>query len=73
MCTGDCKNRSSERETAPSVEFSTGTTPNWAEPAAVARKTSSMLAQGMASMLEPKKPKAACSLKVPLGPKNATR
>jgi hypothetical protein len=32
--------------TTPSVEFSTGTTPKSAAPAAVVRKTSSMLAQG---------------------------
>jgi hypothetical protein len=53
----------------PSVEFSMGTTPYWALPAAVARNTSSMLPQGMRSMLEPKNCRAACSLKVPAGPR----
>jgi hypothetical protein len=73
MCSGDCRNRSSDRETTPSVEFSTGTTPNSAVPDAVARKTSSMLTQGTRSMLEPKNCRAACSLKVPAGPRKATR
>ena len=63
------RNRSSERATTPSVEFSTGTTPNSAVPAAVARNTSSMLTQGTRSMLEPKNCSAACSLKVPAGPR----
>ena len=42
-------------------------------PAAVARNTSSMLTQGTRSMLEPKNCRAACSLKVPVGPRKATR
>jgi hypothetical protein len=45
MCTGECRNRSNERATTPSVEFSTATTPNCAVPAAVAWNTSSKLWQ----------------------------
>jgi hypothetical protein len=55
--------------TTPSVLFSTGTTPNSAVPAAVAWNTSSKLTQGTCSMLEPKNCTAACSLKVPAGPR----
>ena len=62
MCSGVFKNKSSEREITPSVEFSTGTTPNWALPATVERNTSSILAQGTCSMLAPKHSTAACSL-----------
>ena len=69
MNKGVCRNRSSERATTPSVEFSTGTTPKSAAPALVQRKTSSMLVQGRRSMDEPKKPNAASSLKVPAGPR----
>ena len=54
MNSGVCRNRSSERATTPSVEFSTGTTPKSAAPALVQRKTSSMLVQGTRSMDEPK-------------------
>ena len=72
-CRGDWRKRSSDREITPSVEFSTGTTPNSAVPAAVARNTSSMLIQGTRSMLVPKNCRAACSLKVPTGPRKATR
>ena len=46
MCSGVVRNRSSERVTTPSVEFSTGTTPKSAAPALVAWNTSSKLAQG---------------------------
>ena len=44
-CTGECRNKSSERATTPSVEFSMPTTPNCVVPAAVAWNTSSKLAQ----------------------------
>ena len=54
MNSGVCRNRSSERATTPSVEFSTGTTPKSAAPALVLRKTSSMLVQGTRSIDEPK-------------------
>ena len=54
MNSGVCRNRSSERATTPSVEFSTGTTPKSAAPALVVRNTSSMLAQGTRSIDEPK-------------------
>ena len=69
MVSGVCRNRSSERATPPSVEFSTATTPKSAAPALVWRKTSSKLAQGTRSIDEPKKPSAASSLKVPAGPR----
>src|SRR6218665_2731055 len=72
-CVGVCRNRSSERVTTPSVEFSPPTTPYWALPAAVAWKTSSKLAQYIRSAAPPKKPIAACSQKVPCGPSTATR
>ena len=54
MNSGVFRNRSSERATTPSVEFSTGTTPKSAAPALVARNTSSMLAQGTRTIDEPK-------------------
>ena len=69
MNSGSVRNKSSERATTPSVEFSTGTTPKSAAPAAVVRNTSSMLAQGTRTIDEPKKPSAASSLKVPAGPR----
>ena len=69
MCSGDVKNRSSERVTMPSVEFSIGTTPKAARPDVVASKTSSKLVHGTRSMLTPKNASAACSLKVPSGPR----
>ena len=69
MKRGSVRKRSSERATTPSVEFSTGTTPKSAAPAAVVRNTSSMLAQCTRTMDEPKKPSAASSLKVPAGPR----
>src|SRR3989344_4495409 len=50
MVSGDCKSRSSERATTPSVEFSMGSTPKSAEPETVARQTSSMLGQGSGSV-----------------------
>ncbi len=54
MNSGVVRNRSSERATTPSVEFSTGTTPKSAAPALVVRKTSSMLAQATRSIELPK-------------------
>ena len=66
---GVVRNRSSERVTTPSVEFSTGTMPKSAEPATVLCSTSSKVAQGTLTMEEPKKPSAASSLKVPAGPR----
>ncbi len=47
-------NTSSVCVTMPSVEFSTGTTPNWAVPAATSRKTSSIAASGRVSIERPK-------------------
>src|SRR5450830_1391650 len=70
---GVCRNRSSERVTTPSTEFSTPTTPYWALPAAVAWNTSSKLAQYIRSAAPPKNSMAACSQKVPAGPSTATR
>ena len=70
---GVCRNRSSERVTTPSTEFSTPTTPYWALPPAVAWKTSSKLAQYTRSAAPPKNSMAACSQKVPAGPSTATR
>ncbi len=61
--------RSSERPTAPSVEFSTGTTPKSAAPDSTARKTSSIDGVGSASAASPKCFNVARSLKVPLGPR----
>ena len=54
IASGVVRNRSSERATTPSVEFSTGTTPKSAAPPAVLRNTSSMLAQGTRTIDEPK-------------------
>ncbi len=51
---GVVRNRSSERATTPSVEFSTGTTPKSAAPPLAARKTSSMLPQGTCTIDAPK-------------------
>ena len=59
--------------TTPSVLFSTGTTPKSEVPASVARNTSSMLAHGTPSTERPKTAKTAASLKVPTGPRKATR
>src|SRR5450830_199736 len=70
---GVCRDRSSERVTTPSTEFSTPTTPYWALPAAVAWNTSSKLAQYIRSAAPPKNSMAACSQKVPAGPSTATR
>ena len=54
MNSGVFRNRSSERATTPSVEFSTGTTPKSAAPALVARNTSSKLTQGTRTIELPK-------------------
>ena len=54
MMSGVVRNRSSERVTTPSLEFSTGTTPKSAAPALVAWNTSSALAQGTLTIDEPK-------------------
>ena len=54
MMSGVVRNRSSERVTTPSLEFSTGTTPKSAAPALVAWNTSSTLAQGTLTIDEPK-------------------
>ena len=69
MNSGVVRKRSRDRVTTPSLEFSTGTTPKSAEPALVACSTSSKFAHGTLTMLEPKKPNAASSLKVPAGPR----
>ena len=54
MTSGVVRNRSSERVTTPSLEFSTGTTPKSAAPELAAWKTSSALAQGSRTIDEPK-------------------
>ena len=54
MVSGVARNRSSERATTPSVEFSTGTTPKSAAPEATERNTSSMLPQPTCRIDEPK-------------------
>jgi len=69
MCSGEFSSRSRLREMTPSDEFSIGTTPYSALPAAVARNTSSMLTHNTRAMLPPKNWIAACSLKVPAGPR----
>jgi hypothetical protein len=69
IASGVVRNRSSERATTPSVEFSTGTTPKSAAPPLAARNTSSMLVQGTCTIEAPKYPSAASSLKVPAGPR----
>ncbi|MNT07118.1 hypothetical protein D3C72_1418090 [compost metagenome] len=66
-----CRNRSSVRDTAPSVEFSTGTTPYSTVPASTARNTSSMLGHGTPLTSWPKWAYSACSENVPAGPRNA--
>ncbi len=69
IVSGVVRNRSSERVTTPSLEFSTGTTPKSAAPPLVDWKTSSALTHGTLTIEEPKKPSAASSLKVPAGPR----
>ncbi len=59
--------------TMPSVEFSTGTTPKCTAPASTSRNTSSMAPSGTLSTAWPKCLIAACWVKVPSGPRNATR
>ena len=54
IVSGVVRNRSSERVTTPSLEFSTGTTPKSAAPALVAWNTSSALAHGSLTIDEPK-------------------
>ena len=54
MISGVVRNRSSERVTTPSLEFSTGTTPKSAAPALVAWNTSSALAHSTLTIDEPK-------------------
>ncbi len=66
---GLCGMRSSERPTAPSVEFSTGITPKSAAPDSTARNTSSMDGEASASAARPKCLSVARSLKVPRGPR----
>ena len=61
--------RSSVRPTAPSVEFSTGTTRIVGPPASAARNTSSIEAQGSAATASPKCWVSAAWLKVPAGPR----
>ncbi len=70
---GVCRNRSRLRLTAPSVEFSTGTTPKSTVPASAARNTSSKLGHGTASTSCPNCANTACSEKVPAGPRYPTR
>lgn len=60
------------RDTAPSVEFSTGAMPNADAPASTERNTSSIDGQGSPSIDWPKYSNIACSLYVPTGPRNAT-
>ncbi|MNN42830.1 hypothetical protein D3C81_1570380 [compost metagenome] len=55
--------------TAPSVEFSTGTTPKLTAPAATSRNTSSMAAIGRLTTAWPKCFMAAAWVKVPSGPR----
>ncbi|MCY1558815.1 hypothetical protein D9M68_957830 [compost metagenome] len=55
--------------TAPSVEFSTGTTPKFTAPAATSRKTSSIAAIGALITAWPKCLSAAAWVKVPSGPR----
>ncbi len=64
-----CRNRSSVRDTTPSVEFSTGTTPQSTVPDSAARNTSSMLGHGIGWISWPKCAITACSVNVPVGPR----
>ena len=69
IVSGVCSSRSSDRLTAPSVEFSTGTTPKSAVPASAARNTSSIDTHGTGSIDEPKCRSKAISENVPGGPR----
>ena len=55
--------------TTPSVEFSTGTTPNAASSRSTARKTSRMLGFGSVRAADPKTRRQAWWVKVASGPK----
>ncbi len=61
--------RSSVRPTAPSVEFSTGTTAYSVCPLSTARKISSNVGNGTASTCVPKCFATAAWLNVPAGPR----
>ena len=65
--------RSSVRPTAPSVEFSTGTTAKSACPASTVRNTSSIVPSATVAADEPNALRAAAWLKVPSGPRYAIR
>jgi len=69
MRSGVVTSRSSVRPTTPSVEFSAGTTVNWAAPDSQRRNASSTEATASASTAAPKCLRTACSLKVPSGPR----
>ena len=58
--------------TAPSIEFSTGTTPCSASPRSTRAKTSATVVWGRSSMLVPKERSAASWVKVASGPRYAT-
>jgi hypothetical protein len=73
MRSGVSSSRSSVRPTAPSVEFSTGTTVNCAAPASQRRNASSTVGSASASTARPKCFRTACSLNVPSGPRYETR
>src|SRR5579859_6093814 len=73
MRSGVASSRSSVRPTAPSVEFSTGTTVNCASALSQRRNASSTEATGSACTADPKCLRTACSLKVPSGPRYDTR
>jgi hypothetical protein len=55
--------------TAPSIEFSTGTTPCSASPRSTLAKTSATVVWGSSSMLDPKVRNAASCVNVASGPR----
>ena len=72
IVSSDSTNRSSVWLTTPSLEFSTGTTPNSACPSSTWRKISAVVWAGANSAICPNCWRAAWWVKVPRGPRYAT-
>ena len=69
IVTSESIRRSRVTLTAPSVEFSTGTTPYSARPRSTSSKISAMVCTGSSWAEEPKRRVAAWCVKVPGGPR----
>src|SRR5882672_2832104 len=72
MVASESMRRSRVTLTAPSVLFSTGTTPNAARPRSTSSKTSMSVRAGRKSTVAPKRPSAAWWVNVAWGPRYAT-